>query len=78
MNQALFKVIVLTCNVANNTLVTSEVTLDVPGTNDTKDSLASPPGGLTNAQLCGLGGAAYNNLPPNTYTGGSVEVPKVP
>ena len=53
-----FKLIVLVC--AGNSLYRSEVTLTngvpSPGTK----TLVSPPAGVTAAELCGLGGAAYD------------------
>ncbi|MBT2513417.1 SpaA isopeptide-forming pilin-related protein [Arthrobacter sp. ISL-30] len=52
-----FKVIVLVCKEADNSLYPSTVTLD--GVD--KTSLATAPAGLTAAQLCGLGGAAYDD-----------------
>ncbi|TAP43034.1 prealbumin-like fold domain-containing protein [Arthrobacter sp. S39] len=52
-----FKIIVLVCKEADNSLYSSQVTVD--GVN--KDSLATAPSGLTAAQLCGLGGAAYDD-----------------
>ncbi|MGW9412917.1 prealbumin-like fold domain-containing protein [Arthrobacter cupressi] len=52
-----FKIIVLVCKEANNSLYPSTVTVD--GVD--KTSLAAAPAGLTAAQLCGLGGAAYDD-----------------
>jgi hypothetical protein len=52
-----FKVIVLVCKEADNSLYPSTVTVD--GVD--KTSLATAPSGLTAAQLCGLGGAAYDD-----------------
>lgn len=52
-----FKVIVLVCKEADNSLYPSTVTLD--GVD--KTSLSTAPSGLTAAQLCGLGGAAYDD-----------------
>ena len=52
-----FKVIVLVCKEADNSLYSSQVTVD--GVD--KNSLASAPAGFTAAQLCGLGGAAYED-----------------
>ncbi|WLQ05984.1 prealbumin-like fold domain-containing protein [Arthrobacter oryzae] len=53
-----FKVIVLVCKEADNSLYPSTVTVDGAD----KTSLAAAPSGLTAAQLCGLGGAAYGDL----------------
>lgn len=52
-----FKVIVLVCQESNNSLYPSTVTVD--GVD--KTSLETAPAGLTSAQLCGLGGAAYDD-----------------
>lgn len=52
-----FKVIVLVCKEADNSLYSSTVKVD--GVD--KTSLATAPSGLTAAQLCGLGGAAYDD-----------------
>ncbi|TNB74887.1 hypothetical protein FHJ30_04625 [Arthrobacter sp. BB-1] len=52
-----FKIIVLVCKEADNSLYSSQVTVD--GVN--KDSLATAPSGTTAAQLCSLGGAAYDD-----------------
>jgi hypothetical protein len=49
------KVIVLTCHEGTDTLLSSEVTID----GVTKSTLAAPPAGITEAELCNLGGAAY-------------------
>lgn len=52
-----FKVIVLVCKEADNSLYSSTVTVD--GVD--KASLSAAPSGITAAQLCGLGGAAYDD-----------------
>jgi hypothetical protein len=52
-----FKIIVLVCKEADNSLYSSTVTVD--GVD--KSSLSAAPSGLTAAQLCGLGGAAYDD-----------------
>lgn len=52
-----FKVIVLVCKEADNSLYSSTVTVD--GVD--KTSLGAAPSGITAAQLCGLGGAAYDD-----------------
>lgn len=52
-----FKIIVLVCEEATNSLYSSTVTVD--GVD--KASLSAAPSGLTAAQLCGLGGAAYDD-----------------
>ncbi|MEV7603875.1 prealbumin-like fold domain-containing protein [Paenarthrobacter sp. NPDC089322] len=52
-----FKIIVLVCKSADNSLYPSTVTVD--GVDLT--SLGTAPAGFTAAQLCGLGGAAYED-----------------
>jgi len=52
-------VIVLVCHQGTNTLAASQVT---NGTSQAT-SLSSPPSGLTEAQLCALGGARFGNKP---------------
>jgi hypothetical protein len=49
------KVIVLTCHEGTDTLFSSDVTID----GETKSTLATAPAGITEAQLCSLGGAAF-------------------
>lgn len=67
VNPALFKVIVLTCNTTTEELVDSTVDLD-PGTaGGQQETLTTPPGALTDAQLCALGGANYDDLTRNNY-----------
>lgn len=51
-----FKVIVLVCQEATNSLYASTVTVD----GEAKSSLGTAPSGTTAAQLCGLGGASYD------------------
>ena len=75
VNVPLFKIIVLTCTTTGD-LVDGTVKLDPAGTPDTKETLTSAPGGLTAAQVCGLGGASYSPLAANTYDL-EVEVPDV-
>jgi hypothetical protein len=62
----LHKVIVLTCHEGTDTLISSEVTLD----GKTKSTLAAAPAGLTEAQLCNLGGAAFGGLGHGPLTAG--------
>jgi hypothetical protein len=77
VNPALFKVIVLTCNTTTEELVDSTVDLD-PGTaGGQKETLTSPPAGLTDAQLCALGGASYDELTRGNYDL-QVELPDQP
>jgi hypothetical protein len=80
VNQQLFRIIVLTCNDSLNPkeLVASSVTID--GT--TSDSISAVPAGLaakgvTQADLCGIGGAAKGGLAKNQDPGYSANV-KVP
>jgi hypothetical protein len=61
----LYKMIVITCDQSTNTLVASQVTLT--GFGGVKNTLTSPPAGITAAQLCGLGGASYGDLNAGTY-----------
>ena len=63
--------IVITCNQVTNKLVVSAVTLD----GVTKSTLSAPPSWATEAQLCGLGGAKYENLSAKTYNP-SVKIPQ--
>jgi hypothetical protein len=53
------KIIVITCHQGTNTLVGSSVSLN-GGT--AKTSITTPPAGITAAQLCALGGAAFVGL----------------
>jgi predicted secreted protein len=62
-NRQLFKLIVITCNTVTETLVDSTVTMDGVDT----QTITTPPLGITEAQLCGLGGASYDNLPQGIY-----------
>ena len=62
-----FKIIVLVCKEADNSLYSSTVTID----GEQKASLgAAPSGGPTAAQLCGLGGAAYEDKNASNHLGG--------
>jgi hypothetical protein len=57
-------VIVLVCHEGTNTLAAS----DVVNGGDSGTTLASPPAGLTEAQLCGLGGARFEDQPHGDKT----------
>jgi hypothetical protein len=57
-NDSLHLVIVLVCHQGTGTLVASDVTLD----SDTVTSLSSAPSGLTDAQLCALLDARFEDL----------------
>jgi hypothetical protein len=59
-------VTVLVCHEGTNTLAASDVT----NGGDSGTTLASPPAGLTEAQLCGLGGARFEDLPHGDKTYG--------
>ena len=80
-NTELFRLIIITCSEANDTLVVSEVTPAFTGS--PLDTIGTPPAlsGKTTAELqaylCNLGGAQYNNLPRGTYET-DTEIPKVP
>ena len=56
VNPRLHKIIVLTCHEGTNTLVGSSVALNA-GT--PKTTITTPPAGITQAQLCALGGASF-------------------
>ncbi|HEX5015239.1 MAG TPA: prealbumin-like fold domain-containing protein [Candidatus Limnocylindrales bacterium] len=76
VNSRLFRLIVLTCDDVSDELVVSAVTLDGSGL----DTIGAVPAGLvakgvTEADLCGLGGASYGDLPADTYDP-SVQIPK--
>jgi hypothetical protein len=58
-NPRTHRIIVIVCHEGTNTLYSSNVDL---GTT-TKPSIGSPPSGITEAQLCGLGGATFGGLP---------------
>jgi hypothetical protein len=53
------KIIVITCHEGTNTLIGSSVSLN-GGT--AKTSIATAPSGVTQAQLCNLGGASFGGL----------------
>lgn len=56
-----FKIIVLVCKEADNSLYSSAVKLGAGTDEQTKTSLGAAPTGVTSAQLCGLGGAAFDD-----------------
>ena len=71
VNIKAFRVIVLTCDDITDELVVSSVTLDGPF-GDTHDTIGTVPTalsnlGVTEAQLCGLPGATFGDLPDDTY-----------
>jgi hypothetical protein len=55
----LHKVIVLVCHEGTNTLTAGSVALTGDGSGT---SITTPPSGVTEAQLCGIGGAAFGGL----------------
>jgi hypothetical protein len=66
----LHKVIVLVCHEGTNTLAAGSVALTGDGS---ANSITTAPSGVTEAQLCGLGGASFGGLkhtaaPPNNGT----------
>ena len=70
VNPRLHKVIVLVCHEGTNTLHPSSVTLN----GETKTSMASPPAGFTQQQLCALNGASFGGKGHGTLSG-SVTIP---
>lgn len=76
VNARLYKLIVVACNTASETLVDATVTLTgTPGADDRETVKASQlPSGVSEAALCGLAGANYDDLPAGTYAP-SVELP---
>jgi hypothetical protein len=82
VNIKAYRLIVITCDDITDTLVVSEVDLDgeVLDTISADDLAAfnlANGQDLTEAQICGIGGASYGELPDATYTP-SVELPKLP
>ena len=73
VNPRLFTIIVLVCDQSTGKLYSSNVTL---GGGEPKASLGAPPAGLTDAQLCGLGGARYVDNQTGDYSV-SVNIPTV-
>lgn len=73
VNNAKMKVIVLTCNTVTEKLVDSTVELDVDK-DATTDNRKQTLTGSAFDSLCSTGGAVYDNLPWDTYSG-TVEVP---
>ena len=73
VNNPQMKVIVLTCNTVTEKLVDSTVTIDDNNAATVDDRKATLTGSAFDS-LCGTGGAVYDNLPWNTYSG-TVEVP---
>jgi hypothetical protein len=57
-NPRLHKVIVIVCHQGTNTLLAT----DVVNGSSTKTSIGTAPAGITQAQLCALGGASFGNL----------------
>ncbi len=71
VNIKAFRIIVLTCDDITDELVVSSVTLDgtFGGTHDTIGTVPTALSdlGVTEAQLCGLPGATFGDLPDGTY-----------
>jgi hypothetical protein len=67
VNRALYKIIVLTCNTTTEELVDSTVDLDPTTPGQQTATIVDAPAGITEAQLCGLGGASYDNLTQGDY-----------
>jgi hypothetical protein len=67
-NPRTHRVIVIVCHEGTNTLLPSEVTLGT-GTGSVKTSLAAGglPTNVTEAMVCGLGGASYGDKAHGTY-----------
>ncbi|MGH3360881.1 MAG: prealbumin-like fold domain-containing protein [Nocardioides sp.] len=86
VNESLYKLLVITCNTADETLVDSTVTLvdGDPSTPNTRETLKANQlpamGTLTDAQrqalICGLAGANYDNLEEDDYQP-DVELPDI-
>jgi uncharacterized surface anchored protein len=83
VNVQLFKVIVLTCNdsLDPEELVDSTVRLPASG-GALKETITGVPAhldakGVTEADLCALGGASYGDLPANPNLGATIELPDV-
>jgi hypothetical protein len=64
------KVIVITCHEGTNTLVGSSVTIN----SNTKTTITTLPSGITQAQLCALGGASFGGLGHGSVSA-SVNIP---
>ncbi len=80
VNEQLFKVIVITCNDSVNPeeLVDSTVMLN----GEQKETITEVPAdlalkGVTEADLCAIGGASYGDLPANPNLGATIELPDV-
>lgn len=73
VNNPKMKIIVLTCNTVTEKLVDSTVEIDVDKDATTDNRKATLTGSAFDS-LCSTGGAVYDNLPWDTYSG-TVEVP---
>jgi hypothetical protein len=74
-NAKLFRLIVITCSEATGELVVSTVSVD-GALGGTKDTISTPPSGVTHSDLCNLAGARYEDLPADTYSAPSIVIPK--
>ena len=70
----LHKEIVLVCSEGTNTLDSSSVTVDGGATQQSLDQGATLPTGVTEAKLCGLGGATKSDLPDGASSSVQVTV----
>ncbi|HUQ78348.1 MAG TPA: SpaA isopeptide-forming pilin-related protein [Patescibacteria group bacterium] len=71
VNPQLFRIIVITCNDSDDTLVDSTVVID----GVTYQTITAAPSGFTQGQICGIGGATKGDLPATTNVAVSVELP---
>jgi hypothetical protein len=83
VNRQLFKVIVITCNDSVNPEVLVDSTVRLPASGGTdKETITGVPAhlaakGVTQADLCAIGGASYGDLPANPNLGATIELPDV-
>ncbi len=83
VNRQLFKVIVVTCNDSVDPEVLVDSTVRLPASGGTqKQTITGVPAhlaakGVTQADLCAIGGASYGDLPANPALGAEIELPDV-
>jgi hypothetical protein len=83
VNRQLFKVIVVTCNDSVDPEVLVDSTVKLPASGGTqKQTITGVPAhlaakGVTQADLCAIGGASYGDLPANPALGAEIELPDV-
>ena len=78
-NPRLFKVIVLVCDKSTGRLYASNVAFDSETTPVTPNSLghsATLPSGVTEANLCGLGGAIHDDVNWGTHSAPHINIPQ--